>query len=222
MRCPRRSGPPLTKARPIHRSRSTERVTLATQPRLCFESRRRHDVGAAAQAPLEARIDRLDTNQRRTVRRQQAGPHRVHPADEIALLLHHAIEAQVARRRLAGQLRSRDMPLLDAHDAHGFQAIGNDVERLAGIEQRRPDALAVSCRCRNFISELARVADAEHPYRASGDARIGHRHEGQGLIAQIKSFDAGHESLACAGASHGDLRPLVASRCRTARRDRAT
>ena len=53
-----------------------------------------------------------------------------------------------------------DQARLDAQRLHRGEAVGADAERLAGVEQRAPEALGVLGRGVDLVAELARVARA--------------------------------------------------------------
>ena len=67
-------------------------------------------------------------------------------ADEVGLVeLDHALEVHVERRRVGREVveADEDQARLDAQRLDRGEAVGPDAERLARVEQRRPEPLGV-------------------------------------------------------------------------------
>src|SRR5688572_26534161 len=81
-------------------------------------------------------------------------------ADERLAHRCHAAEAEIVQRGAAVELRPADMAFLHPQGAKRFEAIGSAAARFRASEQSAPQGAAVVGMNVDFVSQLAREADA--------------------------------------------------------------
>ena len=150
---------------------------------------RRPQMRAAAQPGFG--VYGPDADELQPARFLHSGTFQQRTADEIAALLQHPRQAEIAGRGGAVQLAAGHMTLLDAQHVQRVQPIGPDAVGRAGFQQCLPDRLGPVRRHRHLEGTLARKRNAEDAAGHAGNGRGAGRHEREMCVRQIQVVHQG-------------------------------
>ena len=135
------------------------------------------------------------------------------PTDEVLLLRHDPVHAQVLRcDGPVGLLADDRVTLLSSEHVQCLCAIRGDAVRRAGRHDCLPEPQAVPGGHIQLVRQLAGERDAKRAPGRTGDDRIAPGHEREGSRADVKTGGEGRDDIARAWTDDRHRRPLLRHR----------